>query len=131
MRAQGQAWWRNLYFQYFRWVLVLAAILVACSDVDRGEDEEALGTVSQALCSENQLTVVSATASSIENGDPNLAAGKAIDGNIGTRWSSTWSDPQWIKLDLGSSKFINRVVLKWERASSRHYEIQVSDNGIQ
>src|ERR1700749_3031161 len=41
------------------------------------------------------------TASSTENaGTP---AADATDGNTGTRWSSAFSDPQWLKGDLGSS----------------------------
>src|SRR5687768_14919316 len=106
MVSGTKVWWRNLYF---RWVLVFAAILVASRNYTEREEDEALGSVSQALCSASQLTVVSATASSVENNNSNLAAGKAIDGSTGTRWSSASSDPQWIKLDLGSSKFIDRV----------------------
>ena len=42
-----------------------------------------------------------ATASSTENaGTP---AADAVDGNTGTRWSSAFSDPQWIYVDLGAS----------------------------
>jgi len=51
------------------------------------------------------------------------------DGNTGTRWSSAFSDPQWIQLDLGASKHVSRVVLNWEAAASRSYEVQVSDDG--
>ena len=41
------------------------------------------------------------TASSTENaGTP---AANATDGNTGTRWSSAFSDPQWIQVDLGQS----------------------------
>jgi len=36
---------------------------------------------------------------------PNLA----VDGNGGTRWSSAFSDPQWIQVDLGAAFAINRV----------------------
>jgi hypothetical protein len=68
-----------------------------------------------------------ATASSTE------AAGqepsKAVDGNSSTRWSSLYSDPQWIRIDLGSSKTIRRVKLNWEAAYGRSYKIQVSGNG--
>jgi beta-glucosidase len=73
-----------------------------------------------------RLPAVTAVASSVENaGLPALAA---IDGNRGTRWSSAFSDPQWIYVDLGSSKAINRIVLDWETAASAYYEIQVSNN---
>src|SRR5690348_4157638 len=52
-----------------------------------------------------------ATASSTENaGTP---ASAAFDGNTGTRWSSAASDPQWIRVDLGSTQTINQVTLNW------------------
>jgi hypothetical protein len=56
---------------------------------------------------------------------PNLA----VDGNGGTRWSSAFSDPQWIRVDLGSTRTINRIVLRWETAFGRSYQIQTSNNG--
>lgn len=57
-----------------------------------------------------------------------MAATHAVDGNTNTRWASQWSDAQWIYVDLGSSKTIGRVVLKWEAAYGKNYQIQVSDN---
>jgi fibronectin type 3 domain-containing protein len=66
------------------------------------------------------------TASSIENaGTP---AGKATDGNITTRWSSAFSDPQWIRVDLGAPHAINQVVIQWERAYATAYQIQLSSD---
>lgn len=58
----------------------------------------------------------------------NYAADNAFDGNTGTRWSSTDSDPQWISVDLGEVKRINRVKLYWESAYAKAYRIEVSDN---
>ena len=67
-----------------------------------------------------------ATASSLENsGSP---ATNAFDGNLGTRWSSAWSDPQWIQVDLGATYNILEVVLYWETAYGKSYQIQVSSN---
>jgi hypothetical protein len=68
-----------------------------------------------------------ATASSIEN--TSRSAGNAVDGNTGTRWSSGFSDPQWIRVDLGASHAINRVLLNWETAYGRAYQIQTSPDG--
>jgi hypothetical protein len=68
-----------------------------------------------------------AIASSTENGT--FSASAAVDGNGGTRWSSAFSDPQWIRVDLGASFRINRVVLRWETAFGRAYQIQVSADG--
>ncbi|WIV54102.1 beta-1,3-glucanase family protein [Amycolatopsis nalaikhensis] len=67
------------------------------------------------------------TASSVENaGTP---ASAAVDGNTGTRWSSQFSDPQWIRIDLGGPATVSRVVLRWEAAYATAYQIRVSDNG--
>ncbi|MET9426426.1 discoidin domain-containing protein [Streptomyces sp. NPDC003036] len=69
-----------------------------------------------------------ATASSQE-GD-GYAASAAFDGNLtGTRWASQWSDPQWVQVDLGQRSNLSRVVLTWEGAYGRSYQIQASDNG--
>jgi hypothetical protein len=65
-----------------------------------------------------------ATASSVENGGTPASA--AVDGNTGTRWSSAASDPQWLKVDLGSSATISQVVLNWETAYGTAFQIQVS-----
>lgn len=57
------------------------------------------------------------------------AAEFAIDGNTGTRWESeTGVDPQWIYLDMGASYDVTEVVISWEAASAKTYEIQVSDD---
>ncbi|MFI6033314.1 discoidin domain-containing protein [Streptomyces sp. NPDC051315] len=69
-----------------------------------------------------------ATSSSHE-GDA-YAASAAVDGNLtGTRWSSQWSDPQWLQVDLGRRANLGRAVLTWEAAYGRSYQIQASDNG--
>jgi beta-glucanase (GH16 family) len=52
----------------------------------------------------------------------------AIDGNLTTRWSSQYSEPQWIYVDLGSARDVSTVVLRWEAAYGRNYDIQVSTN---
>ncbi|GIE92887.1 galactose-binding domain-containing protein [Paractinoplanes rishiriensis] len=68
-----------------------------------------------------------ATASSQEGAD--VAPGNAVDGNAQTRWSSEFSDPQWIGVDLGSNQTICQVVLVWEGAYGRAYQIQTSTDG--
>src|SRR5512140_1914964 len=67
------------------------------------------------------------TASSTENAA--FPAVNAVDGNPGTRWASAFSDPQWIQIDLGATAGIDRVVLNWEAAYGRSYQIQTSANG--
>jgi hypothetical protein len=65
-----------------------------------------------------------ATASSQENAA--FPAPNAVDGNAGTRWSSAFSDPQWLQVDLGSTQSICKVVLQWEAAYGKAYQIQTS-----
>jgi hypothetical protein len=48
---------------------------------------------------------------------------KATDGNLGTRWSSRFSDPQWIYVDLGQNRTFNQVTLRWETAYARRFGI--------
>ena len=68
-----------------------------------------------------------ATASSTENvGTP---AADAVDGNTGTRWSSAFSDPQWLEVDLGTTQSICRVTLNWETAYATAFQIQTSTDG--
>ena len=78
------------------------------------------GTANVAL---NQPT----TASSIQSAS--FPASAATDGNTGTRWSSAFSDPQWLQVDLGSSQSICKVVLDWEAAYAKAFQIQTSTDG--
>ncbi|GGK84474.1 DUF1996 domain-containing protein [Mangrovihabitans endophyticus] len=68
-----------------------------------------------------------ALASSQENGESPAAA--AFDGRTETRWGSQWSDPQWVRVDLGGTATISRVVLQWEAAYARAFQIQTSPDG--
>ncbi|MFC4585149.1 ThuA domain-containing protein [Sphaerisporangium corydalis] len=65
------------------------------------------------------------TVSSVEPGSPHAGAG-AVDGNLTTRWGSAYTDPQWISVDLGATRTLNRVRLNWETAYGRAYQIQTS-----
>ena len=78
------------------------------------------GTANAAL---NQPT----TASSVQNAT--FPASAATDGNTGTRWSSAFSDPQWLEVDLGSAKSICQVVLDWETAYATAFQVQTSSDG--
>ncbi|WP_049576128.1 discoidin domain-containing protein [Nonomuraea sp. SBT364] len=68
-----------------------------------------------------------ATASSTENGG--TAAANAFDGDPRTRWSSAFSDPQWIRVDLGAVKDLCQVDLSWEAAYGRDFTLQASTDG--
>src|SRR2546430_226928 len=96
-------------------VLVAAAALVAgCLTVT------SLASAASTLLSQGKT----ATASSTENaGTP---ASAAVDGNTGTRWSSAFSDPQWLQIDLGATVSVCQVVLQWETAYATTFQTQVS-----
>ena len=68
-----------------------------------------------------------ATASSLENATHTAA--NAIDGNTATRWSSQFSDPQSITVDLGEAHSVTGVKLNWEYAHGTAYSIQTSADG--
>ena len=51
------------------------------------------------------------------------------DGDFTTRWSTEYADNQWVNIDLGEEKEISRIVLNWETAYGKKYDIQVSPDG--
>ena len=51
------------------------------------------------------------------------------DGNAATRWSSTAADPQWIRVDLGSTQQVGKVALDWEGAYGKKYTVDGSTDG--
>jgi hypothetical protein len=84
-------------------------------------------------------TPTSGTATLLSQGRPVVAssvettafpATLAVDGNTGTRWSSVFSDPQWIYVDLGSARNVTRVVLNWEAAYGSAYQLQSSNDAV-
>jgi len=62
------------------------------------------------------------------NGPGSINDLAAFDENPTTRWSSAFSDPQWIQVDLGATYNISEVVLYWETAYGKSYQIQVSSD---
>jgi mannan endo-1,4-beta-mannosidase len=67
------------------------------------------------------------TVSSTEN-STNIGS-KAVDANGTTRWSSLYSDTQWIYVDLGITYNINRVKITWETAYGKNYYLETSPDG--
>jgi hypothetical protein len=53
----------------------------------------------------------------------------AVDGKLSTRWSSAFSDPQWISIDLGAQRQLSVIRLSWEHAYATAYRVQVSPDG--
>ncbi|WP_066023331.1 MULTISPECIES: X2-like carbohydrate binding domain-containing protein [Clostridium] len=67
-----------------------------------------------------------AVASSLESTE--YSADNIVDGDPNTRWASNTSDSNWVYVDLGEKKDINRVIINWETAYAAQYKIQVSDD---
>ncbi|GIE93205.1 discoidin domain-containing protein [Paractinoplanes rishiriensis] len=55
---------------------------------------------------------------------------KAFDNDPASRWATSstngWVDPGWISVDLGATAQVSQVVLQWDPAFARAYQIQVS-----
>lgn len=45
-----------------------------------------------------------------------------------TRWTSGWSDNEWIYIDLGTLYTVSQVNLYWESASGKDFKIQISSD---
>lgn len=69
-----------------------------------------------------------AVATTIEGN--NAPASYAVDGNLNTRWSSQFSDPQSIYIDLGDTYDLCSVVLHWETALGKDFKIQTSVDAV-
>lgn len=84
--------------------------------------------ISQAALADNLNLALgkTATASSLEG--TNVLANAATDGDHTTRWSSQFSDPQYIYVDLGSVQTVDRVRLTWETAYGKNFTIDVSND---
>jgi len=67
------------------------------------------------------------TVSSVADNRPGT---NAVDGSTGTRWSSAYTDNEWIYVDLGSIKSLAGVNLNWEAAYGKSYKIQVSNDAV-
>ena len=70
----------------------------------------------------------SITATSIENNYAGYAPSYAVDGDSGTRWSSTAADPQVLRVDLGAAQTLSKVSLDWEGAYAKTYTIDGSND---
>jgi hypothetical protein len=68
-----------------------------------------------------------ATASSLQGAG--YPASNAVDGSLTTRWSSAFSDPQWLEVDLGATHAISQVTIYWEAAYATAFQLQTSNDG--
>ncbi|MGF1545813.1 MAG: PQQ-dependent sugar dehydrogenase [Thiotrichales bacterium] len=73
------------------------------------------------------------TVSSVESGTEqalieNLSGENAVDGDPDTRWSSAFSAPQSIQVDLGERTAIDRVRIQWGYTYAKQYRVETSDD---
>jgi hypothetical protein len=85
------------------------------------------GSAAAASCGATNLALHQPTTASSTQG-PSWPASNATDGNLSTRWSSAFSDPQWLEVDLGSTQPICQVAIHWETAYAKAFQIQVSND---
>lgn len=75
----------------------------------------------------SQIKVADAEASTYETGYMHPPR-YAIDEHLSSRWSSRYSDEQWLILDLGSAQRFARLYLVWELAHAADYAVYTSDD---
>jgi len=105
-------------------IVYLDAILSAIFNASFVDAEPALRDYAVGATGDTNLALgmhgsVSSTESSTLGGQ------YAVDGKLGTRWASQWwHDPEWIYVDLGSTRTIDGVQVLWEDAYAEQYDIQ-------
>ncbi len=55
-------------------------------------------------------------------------ASNAVDGSTSSYWRVDSSRSEWLKVDLGQSYRVDKVVIQWGSEFAREYEVQVSAN---
>src|ERR1700744_5381582 len=101
-------------------LLLQSCALVACVLLSRSACRGQCNT------SYNLALYKTAYCSSTESGT--YPASDAVDGSLGTRWSSAFSDPQYIYVDLGATYTLCQVVLYWEAAYATAFHIDISND---
>lgn len=89
----------------------------------------AISVLAATLAAEPSIKpAIKATASSFERDQfrPDLV----LDSNPSTRWSSDFSDPQWLLLDLGLAEDVCGITINWEAAYARIYDVMLSRDNI-
>jgi len=91
-----------------------------------------VGTACDPRSPEDKALGRAATASSAgtaPSGEAGSEPKRAIDGLSNTRWISAPADDQWLQVDLGSSRLVNKVRLNWSSDYASHYAIATSTDG--
>ena len=94
-----------------------------------GVDARSIRVVAPSVAGTNIAHGKTPSASSFDPWNGDFTPKQAFDGNPATRWSSNWTDNEWIQVDLGSVQTFNHVQLVWESAYGKAYAIQTSNDG--
>ncbi|HTU72642.1 MAG TPA: glycoside hydrolase family 3 C-terminal domain-containing protein [Trebonia sp.] len=86
------------------------------------------GTGPTEYCGIQDLALDQPTTASSTQDATDYPAADATDGDPGTRWSSAFSDPQWLEVDLGAPQQICSIGISWEAAYATAFSIQVSSD---
>lgn len=61
-----------------------------------------------------------------------FAAGNATDGSSSSRWGSTEQNVEyaneWLQVDLQKEETLNKIVINWEAAYAKEYNVQISSD---
>ncbi len=93
-------------------------------------ESNAVNVTTASLANVNLALNRPTTTSSVESNIASLSGMYAVDGNTSTRWSTNYSSAQWLKVDLGKTYNITKVVIKWEAAYGKAYEILTSNDNV-
>lgn len=108
-------------------LVALAPVAVAAADeepVEEVEEQPAPRKIKHAAMGAG--VTVSSTHTGEEGEGP---ASSLVDGDLTTRWSSDYSAPQEVTVDLGKLTALSRLRLHWERASALRYSVMASSDG--
>ncbi|HEY7049824.1 MAG TPA: beta-N-acetylglucosaminidase domain-containing protein [Jatrophihabitantaceae bacterium] len=81
------------------------------------------------VSSTNVALAGTATASSVEQNLPQFTAPHANDGSLSTRWSSNYTDGEWLQIQFAAPQNLGKLVITWEAAHATAYKIETSADG--
>ncbi len=91
-------------------------------------DGPAMDVAPMSLPGTSLSTGKQATASNVYQNDPVHVAGKAVDGDFGTRWATdAGTKAAWLEVDLGAPTAFDRALISEDYGRIRKFEIQYLD----
>src|ERR1700730_2964403 len=118
-------WRRRSRWHLAGTVIATLAMAVACLSAATFS----AGTASAASCGTTNLALHQPTTASSVQG-PSWPASSATDGSLTPRWSSAFAAPQWLQVDLGTAQPVCQVVIHWEKAYAKAFQIQTSNDAV-